>query len=77
MLLESRPIEEIVLVLFVCLAQNAITRFLHCHGTEISIPVTHCSIVLQIRDRRLEHVPMITVGYIRRAMQQSVGKCYC
>ena len=48
MLLESRPIEEIVLVLFVCLAQNAITRFLHCHGADIFISVTHCSIVRQI-----------------------------
>jgi hypothetical protein len=28
-------------------------------------------------DRPLSSVPMITVGYIGRAMQQSVGKCYC
>ena len=81
MLLESRPIEEIDLVLFVCLqygrTQSLVFHIVTVHSSPFQDTLHYSAADPKSSDRCLEYVPMITVGYIRRAMQQSVGKCYC
>jgi hypothetical protein len=83
MLLESRPIEEIVLVLFVCLQycsaerNHSFSTLSRCRDLHFRDTLRYSAADPKSSDRPLSSVPMITVGYIGRAMQQSVEKCYC